>query len=151
MKKLLFALFIAALLLPAQGVAQPFSLHWNATTVPVNHEPVVGNLVARYRLQLEPRLDWGRLHYHLQANAWGGQKWRPRHTLGEGFFEKYRNSDWSVETWRFSLLHRVHFDLFGDRLQLFSEYYKPIRRHEWGGHGMERHYYWLIGVGGRIF
>lgn len=146
---LVFLALVAAVSREAKG--EVFSLHWNATFVPVNHEPVVGNLVARYRIQLEPRIDYKRFHYVAEMKAWGGQKWRNRSLLGDGFVEKYRNSDWSVETWRFAILHRLTFDLFGDRLGIYTEYYMPQDRHSWGGHGMERHYYLLTGIRGKIF
>jgi hypothetical protein len=127
--------------------ARALSLKWNATLSPPHNEPVVGNRVARYRLQVAPHLDTRWLRYKLQANAWGVNRWQLTDVVGSGL-EAWSGSDWSVEEWRFSLLHRI--EVGPKYLGLFMEGYMPIDRFSWGGHGMERHYYWLIGFGGEI-
>lgn len=149
MKKLILIL----LLLPSFACADGFSLRWNATFAPVNHEPVVGNLVARYRLQATPQIDYKRLHYAAELTLWGAQKWRPRHMLGSGFVEKYENSDWNVQEWRTSIKHRLTIDLYRDRFGIFAEYYIPINRHtDWGpGNDSLKNYYLLTGFGGKLW
>jgi len=142
-------LLFILLLLPMNVYAIDWSLKYNLTTVPVNHEPVVGDKVARYRLQITPAVQIGRLSHEVQTNIWGVNTWRPRSMLGQGFVEKYENSDWTIENYRVSLMHTTKFDLIDKRLQLFSEYYYPIDRHSWGGMSL-RHYYWLIGISGEI-
>ena len=143
-------LLLIILLLPLNTYALDWSLKYNLTTVPVNHEPIVGDKVARYRLQITPVMQIGRLSHEVQTNIWGVNKWRPRSMLGQGVVEKYSNSDWTIENYRVSLMHTTKFDLVDKRIQLFSEYYYPIDRHSWGSNPSMRHYYWLIGISGEI-
>lgn len=122
----LFLVFVG----PAQAQQGPLSLYVTATFAPPHNEPVAGDRVARYRAELEPALHLGWLDVEGKLSAWGVQKWRPSSVVGNGF----------PEAW-----------VWPQRLGLFAEHYKPINRHSWGGHGMERHYYLLTGVRGRLW
>ena len=132
-------------LLFMSAYASDFYLEWNAGVLLPHHEAVVGDSVARYRLQATPTYEFNYGKYSLQVDAWGVQKWQPSSVVGH-FPESYENSDWSVEKVRVSTKHRLK--LGADKLHLFVEYYMPLNRRQWGGHGMERHYYLLAGVGG---
>lgn len=140
----MLAAMLLALTLPA-GAAD-YSLRWNATFAPPHNEPVVGDRVARYRLHIEPGIEFKFLRYRLAINAWGVNHWRTSDTVGHGFPEAWEGSDWSVEEWRTSTTHRL--ELGPGWLHFFTEYYLPLDRKSWGGHGMETNYYWLTGVGG---
>lgn len=137
---------VATLLMPFQAKAADYHLSYSATFAPPHNEPVVGNMVARYRLQLEPSVEWEWLRYKLTATAWGCNEWRS--DPGNGFPDAWEGSDWSVTEWRYSLTHRA--TVGPKRLGLFVENYMPLNRNSWGGHGMERHYYLLTGVGGEF-
>jgi len=124
------------------------SLEYNFAFVPPHNEPVVGDKVARYRAQISPSLTTKWFRYHLDINAWLVNTWQSRDVVGNDW-EAWRKSDWGVEDVRLSLLHR--FSVGPEKVGLFVENYQPIDRHSWGGQGMERHYYWLVGVGGRLW
>lgn len=148
----LFLVAFLLLTLPTILLAQPpFSLYVTATFAPPHNEPVAGDRVARYRAELEPALHLKWLDVEGKLSAWGVQKWRPSSVVGNGFPEAWRGSDWDVEAWRFSYTARATAWVWPQRLGLFAEHYKPINRHSWGGRGMERHYYLLTGVRGRLW
>jgi hypothetical protein len=138
-------LILILLLMPSLVFAGP-TLEWNATFVPPHHEPVVGDKVARYRLQVIPGYEMEYFRISLQLDAWGVQTWQPSSVVGHNW-QAYENSDWSVEEWRLGTTTRA--EAGPDKLHFYTEYYMPIDRKTWGGHGMERHYYWLVGFGGR--
>lgn len=125
-----------------------FSLQWNATFAPPHNEPIIGNRVARYRLQVEPTVKFGWLRYRLMINAWGVNRWQQGCVVGDGM-SAWENSDWSVERWRFSFLQRAE---IGPKLfHVFVEDYQPIHARSWGGHGMETDHYLLVGIGGILW
>ena len=124
------------------------SLNYNLTFSPPHNEPVVGNQVARYRLQLNPEITFKYARYDLEFDVWGTNQWRNGSTVGNGS-EAWDNSDWSIDKYRLSLTHKVH--LGPETLHIFTEYYMPIDRKSWGGHGMETNYYWLVGFGGTLW
>jgi hypothetical protein len=129
----------------SEAVKTDFYLQWNATFAPPHNDPVVGDRVARYRVQVEPNLEIGWLRYRLRFNAWGVNRWQSVDKVGGGL-DSWSNSDWSVEKWRLSLLHQAE---FGPKsIHLFVEYYQPIDSNDWKGHGLETHYYMLTGIGG---
>ena len=146
MKQLLILIVILSFALPVQ--AADFSLGWNATFAPPHNEPVIGDKVARFRLQATPSIEFKYFRYSLEVNAWGVQKWRPSSVVGNGFPDAWQRSDWSVDTWRFTTLHKA--EVGTEKLHVYVEQYMPIDRHSFGGHGMERHYFLLTGVGGRF-
>ena len=78
------------------------NLELAAQFAPPHNEPVIGDRVARYRIQIAPELDWGIVHYRFEANAWGVNLWQTPDTVGHGVPEAWENSDWSVEEWRFT-------------------------------------------------
>lgn len=120
---------------------------WNLTVAPPHNEPVIGDKVARYRLQLHPEYATTYFRVSPEINVWGVNTWQPSDVVGHGW-EAWQNSDWSVEEFRTSVTTRA--EIGPKALHFYTEYYWPIDRKSWGGHGLERHYYWLVGVGGRI-
>ena len=156
MKRLISGMLLLGLLVcTAPAAAEPFTpaaaapkleqLEISATFAPPHNEPVVGDRVARYRLQAELDLRWWRLQWQPKVTAWGVNRWRPTDVVGHGIPQAWENSDWSVEKWRIS--HTQSLSLWlTDALALTTEYYMPVDRKSWGGHGLERHYYWLVGA-----
>lgn len=140
---------IAVLLAAAisTATAGTLSLEWRAAVVPPAHEPVVGDKVARYMIEITPQVETDYARAELTLRSWGVQTWRTPTVRGSGW-EKYEDSDWGVEKWRTGMTARG--ELGPDVLHLYTEYYYPFDRKSWGGHGLERHYYWLVGVGGRL-
>lgn len=122
------------------------TLDWRAMFVPPAHEPVVGNKVARYLLEITPGWESEYFRLHAIVKAWGVNTWIPPDVRGHGW-EKYENSDWSVEEWRISTTLKV--EIGPESLHFEVEYYRPRHNQTWGGHGMEKHYYLLAGVGGK--
>lgn len=141
------AILLVLLLVPTLVAGADFSLGYNATFVPPHHEPVVGDRVARYRLQLVPMMESRWFDFTGNFNIWGVNEWQDSQTAGDG----WGDADWSIDKWRYSAMYQVTFYPFDTKtIGLFTEYYRPFHRHSWGGHGMERHYYWLIGLSGTI-
>jgi hypothetical protein len=141
MKKLILLM----LLIPSLAIAGP-TLEWRAMLVPPAHEPVVGNMVARYLAEVTPGYTSEHVRFGVTLKAWGVNRWVPPSVRGHDW-EKFENSDYTVDDWRLSYTAKA--ELGPDWLHLTTEYYKPIDAGDWGGHGMERHYYWLVGFGGR--
>ena len=146
-KLILTILTILIILLPLSAQAYEVHLGWNAAMAPPHNEPVVGNKVARYRLQVKPSVEFKYFRYSLQVDAWGVNKWQPSSVVGH-WPDSISGSDWSVEEWRVATTHRAEVGPY--KVHAYIEYYMPLDRHNWGGHGMERHYYTLIGIGGRF-
>ncbi len=141
-----FVLILMLCLLPCTAVAGPelANLHLEATLSPPHNEPVIGDRVARYRVQAGADVRWGRVQWEPTLNAWGVNRWRTSEVVGH-FPDSWGNSDWSIERWRVSMTHNLSLHLT-DHVALTTEYYMPFDRKSWGGHGLERHYYWLIGM-----
>jgi hypothetical protein len=132
---LLTCLFIA---LTSNAFAISGNLKINTAFAPPHNEPVIGDMVARYRVQVSPSLDWGHVSYKLDINYWGVQRWQTPDVVGHGI-EAWENSDWSVDEWRYTGVGRVNVDL-GDNAAFFveSKYSEEFRGHD--------SYYHLIGV-----
>lgn len=122
-------------------------LTWNLTFAPPHNEPVVGDRVARYRLYLDPEWRGEYVRFATPITIWGVNTWQPSKVVGHGS-EAWSNSDWSVEKVRVAITPRL--EIGSQRLHFYTEYYMPLNRKSWGGHGLERHYYWLTGFGGSI-
>ena len=87
-----------------------------------------------------------RLEASVNLTAWGVQGWN--RYVGNGT-DAWGDSDWGVEEWRHTVTTKVTYwldPMFG----LYSEYYTPVDRHNWNGHGQESNYYWLVGFRGRL-
>jgi len=139
------AFLLAALGLHTLCYAGPTlnSLELSATMAPPHNEPVVGDRVARYRAELTTDVRWGCLQWEPKLTAWGVNQWRSTADIGNGS-DAWENSDYSIEKWRVS--HTQNLSLWlTDYAALTTEYYMPLDRKSWGGHGLERHYYWLVG------
>lgn len=110
---------------------------------PPHNEPVVGDKVARYRSEMKASVRWGRLQWEPKITAWGLNTWRATNRIGNGT-NAWKNSDYSIEKVRVS--HTQNLSLWlTDNFAMTTEYYMPLDRKSWGGHGLERHYYWLVG------
>lgn len=121
---------------------------FDATFAPPHNEPVVGDRVARYRVQLAGDVRWWRFQWEPKLTAWGVNQWRSGATIGNGG-DAWDNSDYSVDKWRVS--HTQNLNVWvTDHLALTTEYYMPIDRKDWGGHGLESNYYWLVGFRWRL-
>lgn len=135
-------------LLSSTAYALETHLDWSATFAPPHNEPVVGSKVARYRVQVNPSVEHGWFKYSLNVDAWGRNTWQRSAIVGHGL-EAWENSDWSVEDWRFTMKHIV--TAGPEKFHVFVEYYTPIDKEKFGGHGMEENYYLLTGFAGRIW
>jgi hypothetical protein len=139
---------VIALLLAGCSVTPPTAhLNYSAMFVPPHHEPIVGNRVARYRVEVEPVMEWGKLETSLKLTSWGAQRWN--RNVGNGIPDAWQDSDWSIEEWRHALTHKATYWI-KPKFGIYSEYYKPLEHESWGGHGQEIHYYWLLGIRGRF-
>lgn len=142
MKKLLIALLLFASPLHAAE----FHLDWNATFVPPHNEPVLWDMVARYRLQLNPQVKFEYLDIRPQLNVWGVNTWiAPNKQLSTSWF----HDDWSIEEVRYTYKVKAFIGPESWKIRPYTEYYDAIN----GGKGATSFgsYWWLIGVSGRLF
>jgi len=145
MKLFLCVLMAAIFSLPA--FALETHLDWNAAFAPPHNEPVVGNKVARYRLQLEPQVKLSCLRLTGQVNIWAVNTWTSRDSHES---KSWKHDDWSIEDLRYTF--KVRGDIGPEKLSLFTEYYQPINSADWGkGATSFGSYWWLVGVSGRIW
>ena len=143
-------LLLILFLLPLLSAAAELHLDYIAAFDPPHHEAINGRfdqaLAERYCLELKPSIDIGRLRYYVAGQAYGLQQWHPPEYWGSSR-EYWGNGEaWQIEEWRFGVKHGGTFDLIGDRLQLYSEFYMPINRR-----ASNSFYYWRVGFSGRIF
>ncbi|MEZ4599175.1 MAG: hypothetical protein R2940_05245 [Syntrophotaleaceae bacterium] len=146
---MLFSILLASCLSAYGGwFTDHTNLEYNITFAPPHNEPVVGDRVARYRVQLRPSVEFKYFRYNLKIDAWACNTWQSNDVIGNGG-DAWDNSDYSIEKWRIGFTHRAE---AGPKIiHLFTEYYVPYDNDSWGGHGMERHYYWLVGFGGKFW
>lgn len=148
MKKFMVFLLLLVLVSPFVVLADQSTLDWSLTFAPPHNEPVIGDKVARYRLQLHPEWSSKFVRFSPEINAWGVNTWQTSDVVGHGVPDAWENSDWSVETVRISMTTRV--ELGPESIHLYAEHYMPINRESWGGHGLEQNVYFLLGIGGRV-
>lgn len=121
------------------------SVGYNVSFAPPHNEPVIGNKVARYRVELAPTLTYKGFEYQVKGTAWGVNTWRRPADVGH-FPDSWSHSDWTVDEWRYSVTQTATYWM-GD-VGLFAEHYQPFGESDWGGHGLEDNYYLLMGVKG---
>ena len=131
---------------PAQAMEWPQldQVAMDATFAPPHNEPVIGDLVARYRLRTVMQAHWQRLSFLGEVNLWGCQKWRIPDKVGHGIPDAWEGSDWSVQEVRWDANYEVAFAL-AKHVDLFTEY---KWEQEYRGHNS---YYWLTGVRVRLY
>lgn len=136
---------VAVLLTPFHAKAAEFHLGYAAKINVPKHDAILGKYIERYNVSLTPKIDAKYFHYELEAAAHGGVRWIADVS---GSPLQWDESDWSPNAWRYTLTHRAHVGpkAFG----LETEFYLPLDRHNWGGHGRETEYYWQVGVGGEL-
>lgn len=139
-------LLVLLLFLPSLAWAGDFTFSWAAAVVPPAHEPVIGDKVARIMLEAEPGVVYDKFRCSVKFRSWGVNTWKSPAERGHGW-EKYENSDWSVEEWRTSATVRA--EAGPNKLFGFAEYYFPFNRGDWNGNGFESNYSLFVGIGGR--
>jgi len=128
---------------PAQGMS--LDLNYSAAFVPPHNEPVVGNKVARYRIEMAPEIRFQYLQVSPTLTLWGVNTWVPR---DQQLSNRWRDDDWSVEEVRPTF--NLGIGLGPERLQLFSEYFAPLGNWSQRGAGSFSSYWWLVGVRGEV-
>jgi hypothetical protein len=131
---------------PAQAMEWPKldQVAMDAAFAPPHNEPVIGDLVARYRLRTVMHAHWQRLSFLGEVNLWGCQKWRTPDQVGHGIPDAWEGSDWSVQEVRWDANYEVAFTL-AQHVDLFTEYKWT---QEYKGHDS---YYWLTGFRLRLY
>ncbi len=147
MKKLILCLL---LLLPLTCSAAELHLDYIAAIDPPHHESINGRweqaLAERYYLEIKPSITLGRLTYYVAGITYGLQEWHSTEWWGSDY-DYWTNPDaWKPEKFRYAVRNGGTFDLIGDKLQIYSEYYVPVDRRT--SHSF---YYWRVGISGRIF
>lgn len=143
MKNIIITLLLCLIAVPAIALPTLDHLDLEVTMAPPHNEPVVGDMVARYRGQLSADIRWGRVQWEPKLTAWGVNQWQSTAVIGNGS-DAWGNSDYTIDEYRIS--HTQNLSIWiTDHAALTTEYYMPLDRKSWGGHGLERHYYWLVG------
>lgn len=141
-------LFVTLFLGGAHAAPTLDDLRLSVTFAPPHNEPVIGSYVARYRTELHGTVSWGPVEWTPRLTLWGVNTWRNSATVGH-FPDSWGNSDWSIEHYRLSTTQQIKLRAT-DHLAVFAEHYLPFQNERWGGHGLERHYYWLTGIEWRL-
>lgn len=142
--KTLAALFILLCL-----AAPSYALNWphidqlavDLTFVPPHNEPVIYDLVARYRIRPVFEWSWWRIRSRSELNLWGCNKWRTPDEVGHGIPDAWEGSDWSVQKWRWDARFEGAIEV-APHCDIYTEYKID------GTVG--KHYYWLTGVRFRL-
>lgn len=137
---------VAVCLIPLSARAAEIHLDYRAAVAVPKHDPILGKYIERYNLSLTPSLESKYFRYSLELAAHGGVNWIAD-VSGDPL--QWGDSDWSVDAWRYTLTHKAH--IGPEYLGVETEFYMPVDRGNWGGHGRETEYYWLLGVGGQLF
>ena len=144
----LLAAVILTLALCVPANAFEFHLDYIAAFTPPHNEAIVGNLVERYRVELEPSFKYKDLEVSLMWRAQGAQPWDS--DAGNGISE-WDQSDWSVDEWRYSYTVTGIYR-FTPMLGAYIRSYNPINKDDWGSSdGNETHYDVQVGLTGRFF
>lgn len=143
MRVLVFLLAIVLSAAPCFAAPHLGQLSVDATFAPPHNEPVIGNKVARYRVRLLHNITWEKLEWEGQYFFWGVSTWRHPSTIDDGFPAAWEDSDWSVEEWRLTQIHRVSYRT-STHVDLFVEH---KREQEFPGN---RSYYYLVGIRFRL-
>jgi hypothetical protein len=137
MKNILAFCILLIFLSVSKVSAIDINLEFNTTFAPPHNEPVIGDKVARYRIQVTPSLQWGIVEFRLKSNWWGVNTWQHPSIVGHGY-EAWENSDWSVEEWRWTGVSELSFNT-SKRTAVYieSEYTEGFEGHQ--------SYYHLVG------
>ena len=91
-----------------------------AFTIPHN-EPIVQDMVARYKVEADGSIRfWKRFTVDANAKVWFLQDWRTPETVGHGFPDAWKGSDWNFEQARFDYNLVLGIDVWRS-LQVFIE------------------------------
>jgi len=115
------------------------------TFAPPHNEPVVGEHVARYKIEGDAGIRIWKINVDGNAKVWFLNPWDSPDVVGHGFPTAWRNSRWGAESIRLDWTVKAGIDV-APRLQTYIEHNK------WGylsgtlpsSHVSE--YYWLAGI-----
>jgi len=112
---------------------------------PPHNEPIVGDKVARYKLEGNGGLLIGPVTFDVNAELWGLNQWDSPNAVGHGFPDAWRNSRWGVETARLDWTMTL-----GYYLTKKTQAYIEHNRWDYvGGAIPSSHiseYYWMVGL-----
>ncbi len=142
MKKLLTVL----LLLVASNVhaIDLTRLEVSAAFTPPHNEPVIGNYVARYKVEGDAAIRAWRFTLDGNVKAWFLQNWRTPEVVGHGFPDAWRGSDWGFHSVRLDYNVKLGFDIVR-HLQAFVEHNKWGFVTEAPAGSKPSDYYWMTG------
>jgi len=120
-------------------------LEVSAVFAPPHNEPVVQDMVARYKAEFDGGVRfWKRVTFDANARVWFLQEWRTPETVGHGFPEAWKGTDWNFERVRMDYNLKLGVDVLGP-VQVFVEHNKwdYLTRAKPSDHSSE--YYWMTG------
>jgi hypothetical protein len=120
-------------------------LEVSAAFTPPHNEPVVQDMVARYKAELDTNIRFlKRFTFDTNAKLWFLQNWRTGEVVGHGFPEAWRNSDWNFERVRLDYNLKLGVDIYGP-IQAFVEHNKWAYVTE-SKPSKISDYYWMTGI-----
>lgn len=150
MKRLL-PLLVLLVALPVAAADVGYSpkverLEVSAAFTPPHNEPIVQDMVARYKAELDTGVRFlKRFTFDANLKVWFLQNWRTPDTVGHGFPDAWEGSDWNFERARMDYNLRLGVDVYGP-IQAFVEHNKWDYLTEAGPSSHMSEYYWMAGI-----
>lgn len=116
----------------------------SAAFTPPHNEPIVGNKVARYKVEGDAGLRLWRFTLDGNAKVWFLQDWRTPEVVGHGIPDAWRGSDWGFDAARLDYNAKLGFDLVGG-WQAFVEHNKWSHLAGIPPSVHANEYYWMTG------
>lgn len=124
-------------------------LEVSAAFTPPHNEPVVQDMVARYKLEGDGSIRfWKRVTLDANLKIWFLQDWRTPQAVGHGFPDAWKGSDWNFERARMDYNLKLGVDIVGP-IQAFVEHNKWNYLTE-ARPAKESDYYWMTGFRYRL-
>jgi hypothetical protein len=122
----------------------------SAAFTPPHNEPIVQDMVARYKVEADGSIRfWTRFTFDANAKIWFLQDWRTPETVGHGFPDAWKGSDWNFEQARFDYNLVLGIDVWRS-LQVFIESNKWDYLSEARPTSHVSEYYNMVGVKWRM-
>lgn len=117
----------------------------SAMFTPPHNEPIVQDMVARYKAELNAgTLFLKRVTFDLNVKAWFLQEWRTPDRVGHGFPDAWKGSDWNFERVRIDYNMKLGVHIYGP-LQAVVEHNKWGYLTELRPAAHANEYYWMTG------
>jgi len=127
-------------------------LELSAAFTPPHNEPIVQDMVARYKLEFDGGIRFlKRVTFDINTKVWFLQQWRTPDTVGHGFPDAWQGSDWNFERARIDYNFKLGVDIYKNILQAIVEHNKWDYLTEARPSSHVSEYYWMTGLKLKIY